>query len=157
MAGAAGVVLAAFTGFVIFTSVYGDLVFLPRLLASYRAEFDRRRPAYEWIAKHAAPNANVFAYDDSLLYLYTSRKACGMPIPPKLYFHDDDAGIDRLLASIPAFASENRLDYVLLSRDDFYRDLHTPGAAHLARAVESNPLFHPLYRTPSIAIYKFDR
>lgn len=157
VAGAAGAALAAFVGFVAFTSFSGEFVFLPRLLAAHRRDFNSRRPAYEWIAKHAPASANVFAYDDSLLYLYTGRRSCGMPIPPKLYFHDDDAGIDRLLRSIPGFASENQLDFLLLSRGDFYRDLHAPGAQHLTQAVESNPRFHPLYRTPSLAIYKFDR
>ena len=156
-AGFAGVGVASFVVFVIFTTISGDLAFLPRLLASYRADLEERRPAYEWITNHAPRDSNVFAYDDPLLYLYTGRKSCGLPIPPKLYLHNDDAGIERLLHSIPDFARENRLDYLLLTRDDFYRDLHTPGAEHLAKAVETNRLFRTQFRTQSTTVYRFDR
>ena len=157
VAAAAGAAVAAFGVFVIFATLSGDLVFLPRLFASYRADLDNRRPAYEWIVNHAPPESNVFAYDDPLLYLYTGRKSCGLPIPPKLYLHNDDAGIERLLYSIPDFARENRLDYLLLTRDDFYRDLHAPGAQHLAKAVETNRLFRPEFRTQFTTVYRFDR
>ena len=155
VAGVAGAALAGFCLFVAFSTISGDLVFLPRLFASYRADLEYRLPAYGWIANHAPADANVFAYDDPLVYLYTGRKSCGLPIPPKLYLHNDDAGIERLLYSIPDFARENRLDYVLLTRDDFYRDLHAPGAEHLAKAVETNAAFRPLYRTSSTAVYRF--
>ena len=151
----AGAALAGFCLFVTFTTLSGILVVLPRLFASYRADLENRRPAYEWIANHAPAGANVFAYDDPLVYLYTGRRSCGLPIPPRLYLHNDDAGIERLLYSIPDFARENRLDYVLLTRDDFYRDLHAPGAEHLARAVETNRSFQRLYGTEWTAVYRF--
>jgi hypothetical protein len=154
-AGVAGAALTGFCMFVIFTTISGDLVFLPRLFASYRADLEKRRPAYEWIANHAPAEANVFAYDDPLVYLYTGRKSCGLPIPPKLYLHNDDAGIERLLYSIPDFARQNRLDYLLLTHDDFYRDLHSPGAEHLARAVETNSLFRRLYQTGAATVYRY--
>jgi hypothetical protein len=97
----------------------------------------------------------VFAYDDPLLYLYTGRKSCSLPVPPKLQYHQDEAGIDQLLASIPAFAREYQLSYLLLANDDFYRDLHERGARVLDNAVESNSAFQKLYNSPTAAIYRF--
>jgi hypothetical protein len=128
---------------------------LPDLLGSYRDAFESRRPAYEWIAKNSAPDANVFAYDDPLLYLYSGRKSCNLPIPPKLYYHNDDAGIDKLLHSIPDFARQYQISYVLLTPSDFYRDLHEPGARHLAEAVEQSSLFHLAFKTPSVAVFRY--
>ena len=89
------------------------------------------------------------------MYLYTGRHSCNLPIPPRFYFHNDDAGIDRLLHTIPDFAREQRLNYVLLARDDFYRDLHENGAIHFAHAVESSPQFRPIFRTNYAAVYAF--
>lgn len=147
--------LAALALFVGFTSLNGLFSFLPDLFASYGAAFAAREPAYQWIAKHAPETANVFAYDDPMLYLYTGRKSCNLPIPPKLYYHDDDAGIDRLLASIPDFARQYSLSYVLLTPGDFYRDLHEPGAAHLANAVQHSGAFEQEFQTPSASVYRF--
>jgi hypothetical protein len=147
--------LGAFALFVAFNSGFGLFYFLPDLFASYRAAFESRRPAYQWIAQSAPPEANVFAYDDPLIYLYTGRKSCNLPIPPKLYYHNDDAGIDKLLHSIPDFARQYQLSYLLLTPSDFYRDLHQPGARHLAEAVEHSTSFQPSFRTPGVAIYRF--
>lgn len=155
MAALAGAgVLAAFALFIAFTTTYGLFRFLPDLFASYRTDFAARRPAYEWIARNAPPEANVFAYDDPLLYLYTGRKSCNLPIPPKLYYHDDQVGIDKLLFSLPDFAREYELGYVVIARDDFYRDLHERGARYLKQTVESNSAFEPLYKTSDVTVYR---
>ena len=44
-----------------------------------RRDFEARRPAYQWIANNARPDANVYAYEDPLLFLYTGRKSCSLP------------------------------------------------------------------------------
>ena len=147
-------VLAGFALFIGFTTTYGLFRFLPDLFANYRTDFAARRPAYEWIAQNTRREANVFAYDDPLLYLYAGRKSCNLPIPPKLYYHDDQAGIDKLLFTLPGFANEHQLGYVVLSQDDFYRDLHERGARCLRQAVESNNTFEQVYHTPKVAIYR---
>jgi hypothetical protein len=61
--------LAALALFVGFTTCFGLFYFLPDLLGSYRDAFDSRKPAYEWIARNAPIGANVFAYDDPLIYI----------------------------------------------------------------------------------------
>ena len=147
-------VLAAFVLFVMFTTGFGLVKFLPELFVSYRADLEARRPAYDWLARNANAQAKVFAYDDPLLFLYTGRRSCNLPVPPTLYYHDDQAGIDKLLASIPEFTREYDLGYVLLTQDDFYRDLHERGARVLKLAVDSNAAFRQRYKTPSVAIYE---
>jgi hypothetical protein len=146
--------LGAFALFLAFTTTFGLFQFLPELFSTYRADFASRRPAYQWLAHNAPRDANVFAYDDPLLYLYAGRKSCSLPIPPKLYYHDDQAGIDKLIFALSDFAAEQRLGYVVIARDDFYRDLHERGAKSLKQAVESNSAFEQVFRNGDVAVYR---
>ncbi|HUA18584.1 MAG TPA: hypothetical protein VMB25_07555 [Bryobacteraceae bacterium] len=148
-------VLAAFGLFLVFTTGFGLFFFLPDLFASYRSDLEARQPAYRWIQQNVPEQANVYAYDDPLMYLYTSRKSCALPIPTKLLFHDDQAGIHRLLVSIPDFAREHRLGYLLLTRGDFYRDLHEQGATQFWDTVEASRVFVPRFQTPTVRVYQF--
>ncbi|MGA2597654.1 MAG: hypothetical protein ABSH09_11785 [Bryobacteraceae bacterium] len=144
-AGIGAAILAAFGIFVAFTHVYGDFVFLPKLLAAYRSDFRDLHPVYSWVAENTPEQASLYGYDDPLIYLYTGRRASGLPIPTKLYYHEDEAGIDRLLRDLPSFSEEQHLDYVLLSTRDFYRDLHEKRARLLQKAIEQNPQFEKVY------------
>jgi hypothetical protein len=148
--------LGAFAIFIAFTTGYGLFQFLPDLFSNYRADFASRRPAYEWLAHNAPRDANVFAYDDPLLYLYAGHKSCSLPIPPKFYYHDDQAAIDKLLFGLSDFAAEQRLGYVVIARDDFYRDLHERGAKSLKQAVESSSAFEQVYRDGDVAVYRLN-
>jgi hypothetical protein len=157
VAAVAGAVLAGFAGFLVYTTISGDFAFIPAMLQSHQADLQSKLPVYAWIKTNAPRESNVFAYDDPVVFLYTGRRSCGMPIPTKLYYHDDDAGIEKLLHSIPDFARENRLDYLLLARSDFYRDLQAHGAEHLAKAVETNNVFERMYQAPGGSVYHLAR
>jgi hypothetical protein len=147
-------VLVGFGLFVVFTTVFGLLSFLPYLFSSYRSDAEARQPAYRWIVQNAPADANVYAYDDPLLYLYTGRKSCSLPVPPKLQYHDDQAGIDRLLKSMPEFAREHRLDYLLFSSDDFYRDLQERGAQVTEESIAASDAFRLSFQTNGVAVYQ---
>jgi hypothetical protein len=147
--------LAALALFIACTTVFGLFKFLPDLFDSYRIALDQRRPAYEWISSNAPQQATVFAYDDPVLYLYTGRKSLNMPIPTKLYYREDDAGIDKLLQTIPEFARQYNLGYALLMHDDFYRDLHETRARFLSDTVQANRAFQKTFETPALSIYSF--
>jgi len=148
-------VLAGFVLFVAASTAFALFAFLPALFASYRMDLEARLPAYQWIGQNSPAHAQVFAYDDPMLYLYTGRKSCSLPIPPKFQYHGDEAGTDHLLTSIPAFAREHQLSYLLLTRDDFYRDLHERGVRVLGGAVNSDSAFHKRYNSPVASVYQF--
>jgi hypothetical protein len=148
-----GALLGAVGVFAIFCTIFGLARFVPDLFTSYRADFEARRSAYEWLAKHAPQDANVYAYQDPVLYLYTGRKACSLPIPPKFYYHRDDDGIDKLMGSMADFARDYRLEYLLLTPDDYYRDLHAAGTRGLTQAMQSGA-FEKLYGSSRAAVYK---
>jgi len=147
-------VLAALAMFVAYTNVYGDFVFLPKVLTAYTSDLRDLRPVYSWVAQHTPPNANLYAYDDPLLYLYTGRRACSLPIPTKLYYYEDDPGIARLLHTLPSFSEEHHLDYVLLTTRDFYRDLHENGARVSRETIEQSPRFERVFGKPDAQVYE---
>ena len=101
--------LAALALFVCFTTGFGLFYFLPDLLGSYRDALETAGRLISGSRRMPPPDANVFAYDDPLMYLYSGRKSCNLPIPPKFFYHNDDAGIDKLLHSIPDFARQYQI------------------------------------------------
>ncbi len=145
--------IAAFAAFFAFTNCYGLFRVIPDLIAAYQSDLEHRRPAYQWIAKQLPGSAGVFAYDDPLLFLYTGHPSCGLPLPPKLLYYDD-AAIDRMVRNIPEFARQNRLDYLLVTSDDFYRDLHQRGIQQLAASVQTHPRLQRTFSSPSASIYR---
>ncbi|MDQ2948822.1 MAG: hypothetical protein M3Y27_23250 [Acidobacteriota bacterium] len=145
--------VAAFAVFFAFTNFYGLFRLIPDLMAAYQSDLQNRRPAYQWIAKQLPRSAGVFAYDDPLLFLYTGHPSCGLPLPPKLLYYDD-AATDRLVGKIPDFARQNRLDYLLVTSDDFYRDLHQRGIHLLAASVQTSPRLERDYSSPTASIYR---
>jgi hypothetical protein len=148
-----GGILAGLAAFAIFCTVFGLTHVIPDLFASYRTDFSAREQAYEWINRNVPRNASVYAYQDPVLFLYTGHKACRLPIPPKFLYHGDDSGIDKLMGSMANFARGYRLDYLLLTPDDYYRDLDAKGTHGLTEAMQSDA-FEKLYATSSVAIYK---
>ena len=145
--------VAAFALFFAFTNAYGLFRLIPGVLTAYQSDLEHRRPAYEWIAKQLPGSASVFAYDDPLLYLYTGHRSCNLPLPPKLLYYDD-AATDRLVHSIPDFARQNRMDYLLVTSDDFYRDLHERGIQQLAASVRGDLRLNRAFSSPTASIYR---
>ena len=88
-------------------------------------------------------------------FFIPGRKSCGFPIPPKFYYHGDDAAINSLMASMPAFARSHRLDYVLLTPDDYFKDLNASGTRGLTQAMHSGA-FEKLYDSSRAAVYKLN-
>src|SRR5581483_6306731 len=101
------------------------------------------------------PAANLYAYDDPVVYLYTGRRACHLFIPPKYLYHSDDESITRLMASMADFARSQQLQYLLLTPDDYYKELYARGTRGLTQAMQSGA-FDKLYDTPQAAIYELN-
>lgn len=149
--------LTTFALFVAFTHAYGLTHVIPDLMAAYQSDLEHRRPAYDWIARQSPDSANVFAYDDPLLFLYTGRKSCSLAIPPKLIYYDEHA-TDALVRAIPEFAREHRLQYLLVTSDDFYRDLHQRGVRQLAASLQSHlhndATLERTFWSPAASVYR---
>jgi len=145
--------LGALAAFAVFCTAFGLKRVVPDLFATYRVDFEARERAYAWVERNVPPDANVYAYQDPMMFLYTGHKSCRLPIPPKFLYHGDDKGIEKLMGSMAAFARDQRLDYLLLTPDDYHRDLNDKGTAGLERALRSDD-FQKLYASDRAAIYK---
>ena len=150
-----GTLLAGLAAFAFFCTVFGLSHVIPDLFASYRADFDARQRAYEWINRNVPRDANVYAYQDPVMFLYTGHKACRLPIPPKFLYHGDDSGIDKLMGSMADFARGYQLEYLLLTPDDYYRDLDAKGTHGLTEAMKSSA-FQKLYGSSLVSVYKLN-
>jgi hypothetical protein len=150
-----GSLLAAVALFAVFCTGFGLAYFVPGLFEGYREDFEARQAAYAWIARNIPAGANVYAYQDPVAFLYTGRKACRLPIPPKFLYHSDDAGIEKLMGSLGDFARQNHLSYLLLTADDYHRDLNERGTHGLVEAMRSD-VFERLYRSDGAAIYRLN-
>jgi 4-amino-4-deoxy-L-arabinose transferase-like glycosyltransferase len=154
-AAAFGSLIAGLAVFGIFCTVFGLSHVVPDLFASYRRDFQARERAYQWIDRNVPRDANVYAYVDPVMFLYTGHRACRLPIPPKFLYHEDNAGIDQLMGSMADFARNNQLQYLLLTPDDYYRDLDAKGTHGLTQAMQSNA-FQKLYVSNQVAVYKLN-
>ena len=150
-----GAILATLAAFAVFCTAFGLSHFIPDLFASYRGDFAAREQAYQWIGRNVPRGANVYAYQDPVMFLYTGHQGCRLPIPPKFFYHNDDRAIDQLMGSMADFARSNRLEYLLLTPDDYYRDLNAKGTAGLTEAMHSRA-FQKVYESGSVAIYKLN-
>lgn len=157
---AAGIGAAAVAGFALLiatTYSMGHLFSLPALLRACSDDLEQRRPVYTWLATHAEPQANVYAYEDPLVYLYAGRRACGLPIPPKFYYHDASADIDRLVLALPQFARQQSLDYLLLTPGDFFRDGRQQRARLLLAAASHDSALAREFASRQVIVYRRTR
>ena len=120
---AAAAALAGLAGFGAATYAIGDAVFLPKLFTACQKDLQTRLPAYDWIRGHTAPDSTFYAYDDPALYLYTGRRALGLPMPPgRVYEGNAEREADAFIRAVPRQAREHSLDYLLVTTSDFYRE-----------------------------------
>jgi branched-subunit amino acid transport protein len=148
-----GSILAGLGAFAVFCTVFGLVHVIPDLFATYRADFEARQSAYEWIARNVPRGANVYAYEDPVMFLYTGHRGCRLPIPPRFLYHSDDRSIEKLMGSMADFARDQRLEYLLLTPDDYHRDLNAKGTEGLTEAMQSDN-FQKLYSSDRTAIYR---
>ena len=86
------------------------------------------------------------------MFLYTGHRACRLPIPPKFLYHGDDDGIDKLMGSMADFARGYQLEYLLLTPDDYYRDLDARGTHGLTRSHAIQRVSEALRIEPSVGL-----
>ncbi|HUJ22290.1 MAG TPA: hypothetical protein VLX58_12240 [Bryobacteraceae bacterium] len=125
----------------------------PHIIDQHRAVLANHRAVFSWIALHT-PDRAFYAYDDAVLCLYTGRHAASLPVAPLPFYREDREAILRPFRQMPAFAREQRLDYLLLTAADFHRDLPEPMRGEVRRILERDPAFEPVYRSNLAVVYR---
>ena len=125
----AAAALSGLIGFIAASEVVGVVDFLPKVRKACVDQRANHKPVYDWIRRRTQPASTFYACDDALLYLYTGRRALGLPAPAsRLYQVDGAAEMRQYALAVPRKAREHGLDYLLITEEEFYRD----GAAGLS-------------------------
>jgi hypothetical protein len=80
-----------------------------------------KQAAYDWLAKHAAPDARVIAYEDPSVYLYSGRMAM-RPIFFSTAEQFDSARLAEALTHLGDVPQAIGADYWIASTDDFQNE-----------------------------------
>jgi hypothetical protein len=137
------------------STVYGMVGVLPEYFAdreNQRAEMAR---VYAWIAEHTRPDDRFAAYDDALLYLNANRRGYSVPLLPRLVYGQDPAAMPRYISGLGQFWREKHVNYVLVTKYDFRRDLHEAALGALKELVQDRSRFEPVYTDPTAQVYRF--
>lgn len=126
---------------------------IPLMVSQHRTILASNRRAFAWIAQHA-PAGNFYAYDDPVFYLYTGHHAASLPVAPLPFYREDRESILHPFRSMPAFAREQHLDFVLFTAADFHRDLPDAERAEVRRILASEPEIELMYKQDFSAVYR---
>lgn len=154
---AAGAAAALGSIAVFLTACYttGYAVFLPKIYAACERDLERHRGGYDWIRTRTAADATVNAYDDPVLYLYTGRRALGMPMPSsRIYAGHAAREADQFIRNVPRAARERGLTYVFVTKVDFYQE---GLAGTLWNTARSDPALRKEYESTGSAVYRCTR
>jgi len=122
-----------------------------------RAQLAANRAAYRWIAQNTPADAAFLAYDDPLLYLYTGRAACRRVVPTRYFYRDDREGVTEVFTSLPAFARDHHLHYLVTTASDWHGELLPADLVNdLNRMAEESPEQRLVFRTPLAQVYRFE-
>jgi hypothetical protein len=133
----------------------GYAVFLPKIYGACERDLAKHREGYEWIRTRTAGGETVNAYDDPVLYLYTGRRALGMPMPSsRVYTGNAERTADRFIQDVPRAAREHGLTYLFVTKVDFYREGR---AGALWNAVRGDPSLRKEYESAAYAVYRCSR
>jgi len=127
---------------------------LPNLLVQGRRETAGKRAAYRWISTHTPATAGVLATDDGLLSLYTGRTAVPQIIPAVLFYRGPEEALKNELRSLPAYAREFHLQYVLLTSTDLAQVSLERFRPLLKETMNAAPGFVHVYHSDMADIYK---
>ena len=127
---------------------------LPLVFRGYEHMTAVRSPTYAWIRENLPPDAQVLTYDDPLLYLFTGRRGLAMPPVHWLIYGANARRLDAYFATVPEFMREHNLEYVLLSENDFHRDLLAEGHAAFQTALHREGWFDLLLPSAGAEVYR---
>jgi len=144
---------ATLAGFGIVTNAGAIFHEFPGIIGQHRAVLASNRAAFAWIAQHTG-NGAFYAYDDPVFFLYTGHHAASLPVAPMPFYREDREAILDPFRNMPAFAREQRLDYLFFTAADFHRDLPEAERAEVRRILAQEPEMVCEYSWGLSAVYR---
>ena len=134
---------------------YVAFVFQPQQARGDRAQLGAHRAAYAWIHANVPAGTPFLAYEDPLFHLYTGLPVTRRPILPKLWYHEDHAGMIDLWGNLGPFAREHGLKYYYFLDSDLDHLMNDDERTAVASAQHASPDLAPVYHQADVTIYKF--
>jgi hypothetical protein len=123
---------------------------LPKVERDYRRTLLEVRSTYDWITSNLPADATFLDNRDSLMFLYTGRRAVSRPDSTKLEYRGDAQRALETIYHAGDFAREQKVSYYYMEKDDF--------GAELRKKLLANPSFQSsfqsIYASPDITIYR---
>jgi hypothetical protein len=114
-------------------------VFMQQSTGQKRARLSERRAAYSWMRTHLPAGANVFSYDDPLLYLYSGHAGTSNPLLPRLWYAEDHAKIVDSYRNFAAFCQKHGLSYVYFTTEDASRETGEDDRKAIEALIRTDP------------------
>ena len=119
---------------------------IPAAVTDARAQLSEARLGYGWISKNLPPDAAFLAEHDTLLFLYTGRRATTQPQSTKPIYRSDEHAVLAPIYRKADFAREQGLSYYFLERDDL--------APEVRQKITASADFKMVYGTPAVSIFQ---
>ncbi|MEP6963426.1 MAG: hypothetical protein ABI995_15200, partial [Acidobacteriota bacterium] len=133
--------------------LYVGAVYLPEDARQHRARNASRDSVYAWIRANTAPAATILSTDDALLYLHTGRQAMRRPVPPFLWYREDDPGMIAWLGEPQEFARRHGLSYFDFSGAGISLGVKDETGVAIAEKIHSSTAFDPLFAQGPVTFY----
>lgn len=133
---------------VVFYANLNPLQFAHTQLQQMRALQPLRSQAYFWIDANTVASARFLAADEALLHAVTRRHALALHPSPRLA----PAARLNFLASAPAFARAEGLDYLFLTTQDYAALLSPADRTELRRRIDADPTYQTVFSNDAVTI-----
>jgi hypothetical protein len=126
---------------------------LPEMAGENERLLAERAEVYAWINQHVEPSAGILAYNPTL-YLYTGRRTASQTLLPIYWYRGDTADTIAAFRDLPAYAAENRLQYLYIRDSEYAKTLGPAEAEEARRALETNPAVRLVFRAKEASVFQ---
>ncbi len=114
-----------------------------------------RRADYEWISANLPRDANVFSYDDPLLYLYTGHHGNSLPLPIRWWYpQKDHIHMVNAFRDLGAYCRARGLQFVYLTKEDLSRETDDNDRKAVEQLVQADPSLTLIHKAQLGVIYQ---
>lgn len=112
------------------------------------------RGAYAWIRANLPPDAALIAYNDPVMYLYTGRHSIRRPLPPYIWYTEDEARAVDLYRDLASYARDHGAGYFYYTTADLRRDMTDTETIPIEDVIRANPEFTVIHRQGIGTVYQ---
>lgn len=128
--------------------------YFPALFERERARRAEEAPALAWVRAHLPADAVAIAYQESRFYLFSGRRAIGMPLPSRIGYGGDRKAIRAYFDDAATAARANGARFLYVTPWDFELDLDGKERAERASALGRDPAWREIYSAGGFGVWE---